>query len=403
MIELIKSAFGVVAWIVLLALGATGCKSETHEMAKEQAEQRWAHTRASVMMDMARGQFEVGDVAKAEESVGEVLASEPKNAEAHTLMGRILINRNELERALIFLNESIKLQPKSTSSYYLRGVVYQRWQKYERANTEYLEAYRLEPDDVSGLIGSATMLVKLGRESEAITKLNEKLAYFENNADIRVALAGVYLREGMYGNAVETFRQAMVLRPNDQVIQEQLAMAMYAAHHYADAIQHLQQLTSQFDAYKNRRDLKMALADCYVATDSAVRARSILIDLTDSKPTDIAAWIQLGQVGWILDDHPVLRRSSERVVSLASGRTEGYILKGVLAHKTGELSEALKMFDYASSIAPNDHLPHLMKGMVHEESGDLPAARAAYATAIKLNPKDSRAQTLMAKLDQRSR
>ncbi len=388
-----KLVLGAVGSVLVML--AAGCGTPSHKEARNQAMDRWTSARAGIVYGLAVQQFESGDLAKAQRTANQALSIKPDNARFNVLAARIAMESGELERAYRHLEIAVANDEASGDAHYLTGVLMQRWQRYEQALSSYELAFKVEPDNIAPLLAAAEMLVKLDRAEQAVARLEEKAVYFEHNADLRLALGRILLKQREYDRAMDYFNQAHLLAPDDPMVLEQLALAEYAAKRPAEAIHHLTRLMEDSDRAA-RRDLRMVLADCYQSTGRADKSRAILMELTREDNSDVNAWIKLGQSAWIAGDIARLRQAAERTLSLAPDRYEGHLLYGLAARESGRVDEALASFDRAASLSPDSALPHLMAGMTWQAQGERRAAADAYSRAMQADPADHRARQLLA-------
>lgn len=386
-----------ISLVAVVVIAAAGCSQPQHANRRD-ALNRWTAARGSVIYGLALQQFEVGDLDKAEKTCTQGLQTDPNNAMFFELAGRIALERGHLERAFHMFEQSIALGPGRSEPHYMLGVLLQRWQRPEQALEAYETAYKFAPDQVNALLAISEMLVELGRENEAVNRLEEKLVYFENNAAIRVALGRIYLMQRDFDDAVDVMTEASLLAPEDGTVLEQLAMAEFAAEHYASATRHLEQILDRKELGE-RIDLKLALGDCYVATDDLVPARRMFLEITAADPTNVNAWIKFGQVAWMVGDLQRARHAAGRVVSLDPQRYEGYLLQGILHRRAGDHDQALSRFERASRLAPDSAAPLILKGLTFEQLGESAAAGRAYQSALKIDPDDARARQLLASVE----
>lgn len=391
-VTLRRLAIALVGAVVVF--GFAGCNTPTSKENKAAAHDRWSMARAGVMYSMAKQQFEVGDLDKAEKTVRGALSTKPDEPRFLELAARIAIERGELEKAFHTLELANGYNADMPQTHYLFGVVFQRWQKYDAAYTSYMKSYDLQSDQVSPLLAASEMLVKLGRDTEAIQLLESKETYFEHNPALRVAIGRMHMLQRDFKTAARYYREAHLLAPDDPTILEHLASALYASDQPGEAIYYLIQL-QQVPAYKDRSDIAMTLGDCYMTTGKANKARKVFMALTESDENNVAAWIKLGQAAWVVGDRIRAEESARRTMVLAPDRHEGYLLHGMIAMQRKRHGEAVKVFTHASALAPEETAPHILKGMALERIGDKRAAVASYQQALKVDPSDQRARALL--------
>lgn len=393
---------GLTCMVGALASGLAGCVTPSHQEAKNAAVNRWQSARSGISYGQALQQFEVGDLEKAERTIARTLEAMPDNARYRVLAARIALEQNKLERAFRHLEMAIDADPDLAPAHYYSGVVLQRWQQHEAALTAYERAYEGDPENVAGLLAVGELLATIGRTDEAIARLNEKLVYFEHNAALRLTLGRVLMKAGQAERAKQMFTDAQVLAPDEPAALEQLAMAEYATGSFGAARSHLQRLLAM-EGMGERRDLKLALADCLVQTGRLVEARRAYLDLVEADDASIEAWIALGEVAYVLGDRRQLDRAGQRVAALAPQRAEGRLLMGLAAERGDRLIEAVEHFGAAADRAPEEATPWMLQGAVLERMGRLDEARHAYQRARRVSPDDTRVNELLAGLTEHER
>jgi tetratricopeptide (TPR) repeat protein len=385
-----------VCCVATLLISGCGQKIESgHKKAVNAANTRWKSMRSGMMLQMAQQQFDTGDLDQAEKTLAEAIAIDAENARLHTLAGRVALERGQLERAYKRLELASSLDPKLAEVHYFRGIVLQRWSRYEDSLAAYEKATELQEDNVGFLLAVAEMLVALDRQDDAIARLEAKVATFDQNAGIRTALGQLYSMQGKKDQALAMFHQAALLRPDDVEVAEEYAQACLACGQTADAIRIYEKLVDQADK-DARSDLKRSLAGAYVAADRLSDAKQVYIELTRENPQDVDTWIRLGELAWRQNDTSGALVAANRVMAVAPRRPEGYIMAGMVWQQRQRVDEALRLFDRAAVLAPESAEPVILRGLTLQRAGKQEAAAAAYQEALRRQPDDSRARSLLA-------
>lgn len=386
--------------LAALILGATsliGC-TNSHQEWKDDATSRWNGIRSAAMLDMARSQFEAGALDQAEKTINEAAGVDASNPQLHLMAGRICLERGQLERAYRLFQLSMELDETNADTFYYQGVVLQRWHQHEAALDAYQKAYELEADRANRMLAVAETYVALDRTDDAIALLEEKKYYFDQNAGLRAMLGHLYNMKSESKLAVENFRQATMLDPENIRFQEELALAQVAANAHADAAGTLKMLLERPE-YSERNDLKRSLATAEAKLGRTAAARQIYIDLTRHDPTNTADWIRLGELCWKSEDLGGALIAANRAITLAPQRHEGYLLSGLVWQKREKIENALEMFDRAAELAPQDSTALILRGISLQKTDRHAAAAEAYSEALKRNPEDVRAQRLLAQVE----
>ena len=424
---------GTLAITLITALSALvllgGCSSKQGQHAKwvNEADARWRAMRATALLDMAEDQFDSGQLDQAESTIRDASSIAPDNAEIYLLAGRIALENGLLERAYLHFTtcvekstpeEDPEQEPAPTpeaqhaelikalrsegsyvaDAFYFRAVVLQRWQRRDEALSDYEMAAELDPEHPRRVLAVAETLVELDRVDEAAALLEEKKFFFDQNAACRALLGHIQNLRGQYGLAVENFREAALLDPENTRIQEELAFAQIRQQEWAQAATTLNGLTGQAE-HAHRDDLWRALARAEGEAGRHDEARDILVNLTRRNPGEVADWIRLGELCWKMEDLGGALIAANRTVDLAPRRHEGYLLAGLVWQKRERPHEALQMFDAAADAAPTNATPVILRGIALQQSDRLAAAAEAYREALKRDPNDPRAAKLLAQLE----
>ena len=220
-----------------LCVLAAGCQPNDKPDQKEVARARWNTARANVVGQLARQQFEKGDFDGSRKSVNNAIALDPNIAAFHILSARLDIEAGRLEPANRSLDVARGLDPANGEVDYLAGVIHQRWQRLPEAYNFYCQAAEKNPTELAYLLAKTEMLVVMGQSDEALAILRERVSFFENSAEIRVAAGQILVSRQRYDEAVQVLRQASLLAPDDEKVREQLAMALYYNRRFSEARQ----------------------------------------------------------------------------------------------------------------------------------------------------------------------
>lgn len=381
------------------ALAVCGCASGTKtKTQKEQAAAQWAGTRATVLASLAGDQYRAGNFEKSRQTVDQAIALDPTSARLHLLSARLDIEQGRLEPADRSLKLAATLDEKDAEIDYLQGIVQQRWQRTEAALASYARAAAKKPDDVAYPLAQAEMLVQLDRRPEALRLLTSRVTYFEHSASIRDAIGQLWQQQGALGQAIDAYRQAVVLDAADVGIRERLALALYESGEHREALAQINRVlaANQSAADSPRADLMLAAAECELALDDARAARSRFEDVAAIEPKWIDAWLGAAKASLRLGDLRRADYAATKAVTLRPRSADAQMVMGYVRLRQDRDDEALAAFTRASAAADADGLGLSMMGIVAERKGDRPAAERYYRQALAMNPGDELAQRLVA-------
>jgi tetratricopeptide (TPR) repeat protein len=382
---------------VLLAALLAGCQSSAQPTPKEQALQNWNAARAGVLLNMARDQYTNGDFDKARETVDQALQMNPKNAALHIMSAQIAIEQAQLEVADAELNAARAIDPKLPEADYLSGVVYQRWQQPAKALIFYQHACDEAPNELAYLMAKSETLVTLNRQDEALALLQDKADFFEHNPVIHDEMGLILLQQHKPDEAVDMFRWAIILAPDDLTIREHLSLALYQVKRYGEAAMNIERLVKN-DTLSKRGDLYLTLAECQLELNQPVDARLSAQTACDLDTSSSAAWLTLAKVSLQLNDTHRAETGVSKAIALEPESAPSYLLLGYLRVKENKFADALEAFRQASRFDPADTTSLCMSGYVLQKMSRSREAAAYYQQALKLDPHDPMATQFMANI-----
>ena len=392
-----KTLWCVVVAAMLISLATGGC-ANTRKKQSKQAAARWNHARANVLASLAQDQYKAGAFDNCRKTLTDALKMDPKNPRLHLLSGKLALEQGQLEIAERELELARKWAPNDPEGYYLAGVIHQRWQKPEKAYEFYTAAADKNPIEVQYLLARAEMLVELERQDEALSLLQAKVQYYENNAAIRDAVGQLLMQAKRFHEAVEMFREAAVLEDSELGFKERLGLAMFYDKQFYDAADVLSKLV-QREGYQERAYLFAALGESQMQINKPRDARTSFEKATEHAPANVKAWLGLGRAAMECKDFRRAELALKKAQTLDEKSAEAALLTGYLRLRQGKMRDALAAFQEASKLDPKDSVAVCMIGYVFEKSGKPDVAAKWYSKALKLSPNDPLASKLMAGVD----
>jgi tetratricopeptide (TPR) repeat protein len=390
----LPAVLGLAALVALSGCAAKHGKYTSEQLAR--ANDRVAGIKAGNAYDQARQAFLAGDLDKARKLVDNSITINPNVPKSHVLRGRILIEQSDLEGALASLQNAEMLDPATVEAQYYMGIVFERFSQSEKAFERYSKALELEPSNPQYAVAAAEMLIDLRRLDEAEEFLDSRNTSFDHNAGVRQTMGHIAALRGDYQRAAQLFNDARLLAPDDTGILEDLVQAQIAIGRFAEADFNLARLL-KVPENKDRRDLRQMQARCLMALDRPVEARELLVSLTsdDAGMKDVEAWIELGNVSYVLRDFNRVRMAASRVSALAPTRFEGPLLRALWHRQQGDLTSALRCTEDAAARRGNSTQPLLLKALVLEELGQIGPAKATYRLVLEQDPSNTTAQNAL--------
>lgn len=274
-----------------------------------------------------------GRQEEAERYLRRSLAMYPDSAIAHQYLGRVLTDQGLLADAAAHLQRWLALEPTSVDGHARLASVLARQDQPDAAITHYRESVRLRPDavetrtELARLLRAAGRLAEAEREEEQVALLSTQTAASQPVSAAEVdakalarrgaQLAGV----GRFEEALELYRQAVVLAPADAALQFRLAEVLAAMERFDDAVAHYLRAVEldpkHADAHNN-------LGMVYGRLNDPEKAEEQYRLATEAAPDMLSAHYNRGTVLAHLHRYAEAATEMERCLELlpAQGRTD---------------------------------------------------------------------------------
>jgi tetratricopeptide (TPR) repeat protein len=310
------------------------------------------------------------DYERAVARLRESLRLNPGRQETRYRLAHALFLRGEMEASLRVLDEG---RVETPLGYRLRGQVCQQLGKLEQAKHDYEVAVRLQPDFAEAYYGLATTCARLGdavKASEYRQKFNALKAAGQamgrqartdfaplkvthrSLAQTHTEVGRVYAVKGQADAAERLFLRAAEVDPSNTACRFQLVMLYQQAQRNLEALRYSQEM---------------------------VRA----------EPRNAFHFLGLGNLHLRLKQPAEAEAAFKKVIELAPKRSEGYFaLAQLYVQANRQPAQALELAQRAVALAPSP-VNFYVLSQACAQNGDWPAARAAIDKACALDPQHS--------------
>lgn len=177
-------------------------------------------------MRLGQAQLNAGQSEAALQSFGNVLRVKPDSPEAQAAIVGSLLRAGKVDEAARLLAKIKQQAPKSPVVPELEGDVRFAMKQYGDAASAYRKVLATAPN--SGLvIKSYTSLVLAGKRADADAFLADWVKAHPKDLPVRLFDADVALRSKDYARAVRSYRAVLASQPNDPVVMNNLAWALW--------------------------------------------------------------------------------------------------------------------------------------------------------------------------------
>lgn len=162
---------------------------------------------------MARIAYQGGDYRAAFDRFLEATQRNPRDAEALSNCGQMLVRLNRVVEALPYFQRAIELNSGRWAYRFNLGHAYGELGQWERALEQYRAATTLFPDDFATEYNLGMALHKRGDEAAAAERFRRAIALQPSEPDFHLALGISSDRLGRFVDASEAYRRYLELAP----------------------------------------------------------------------------------------------------------------------------------------------------------------------------------------------
>jgi tetratricopeptide (TPR) repeat protein len=199
----------------------------------------------------SRGRSDV--IGEAERLAKEVLQRDPKNIEGHILMGSVLFQQNQKDKAFDELNQAVQLDPNRIESYLSLAKFHIANKTPEKAEELYKKAISINGNSSLAYTEYGKFLTQSNRPTEAETMLRKAVEVGPTDRAAHFVLASYYLVNRQVDKAEEQYKAMAALDPDKPESQVVLADFYAATNRVDDAVRIFQEILSKSPDYVQGR------------------------------------------------------------------------------------------------------------------------------------------------------
>ena len=178
------------------------------------------------------------ELKQTEKALKQALQSNPQDAQKHVELGITYELQGELTKAANAFEEALKYQPNRLELYSLLGPIYERQERYDEALRTYQRLEELEPNLPAIIFGAMASIYHFHKKMlpEALQYAQKALAADAESWRVHNLLGVIYTDQKEFGGAINAFKSAMQLAPNEPMPHSDLAKVYLAQGRYDEAL-----------------------------------------------------------------------------------------------------------------------------------------------------------------------
>ncbi len=339
--------------------------------------------RPAALLQAALGHHQAGRLPQAEALYRQILAREPRHADALHLLGVIAYQVRQYEMAAQLIGQAIEANPRQSEYHTNLGSVRQDQGQVDAAIVHYREALRLKPSGAEAHNNLGNALLARGEAESARGCYLEALKYRPDYAEAHNNLGNALQALGESGGAERSYREALRYRPEYAEAHNNLGNALQGQHKLGEAqASYRRALVLQPGFVKAQVNLGNALQESGELEASLVQYEAALA----AQPGMAEAHNNLGNA------LKALKRGAEAIdhyrqaIALMPTYVEAHGNLGATLQEHGLLDEAIAHYRAALALRPDYAIGHNNLGKALSDRGRFKEAIACFRRALELDP-----------------
>src|SRR5208283_2242804 len=250
-----------------------------------------------------------------------------------------------------------------------------------QANSELHEALKASPPDLPIVLRSLVQLNLLqNRLPEAQTYAMELVQKNPADANDRMMLGSIYLRQGALRPAEEQYVAANRLAPNNANVHLNLGALQAKEKKWKEAEQ-------EFETAMQLAPSELAIvtvyADYLISRQQQPKALALVQKFVESNPNNSMGHVALGALEFDLKDVSAAQAQFERAIQIDPKNGQAYLRLGGTYQANRQMDAAIAQYEKALALKPNSAPLLALLGNVYLQKNDLDTARKYYARALE--------------------
>ena len=338
--------------------------------------------------------LERGDKSRAKLIFEQTLKTDPRNVDAHTYLGMIAAESNELAEAERHFAAAASLAPSEPSTRNNYGAILMRLGRTAQAQTEFEASLSFNANQPSALTNLAQIYFDRGQldDLRMARSLLGRAGKIISDPEISRALVITYLKlgqalmeKGLHDEAITELKTALTLDPTNARIYAALAEVYEADGHYESAIPAMRlavQRDPQNEIYHFRYGL--LLTDSHAPAAGILRLQEALKQF----PNSARIWLALGIAQLTYGQNPEAENSFKQSLAFDAKLVPALAYLGMTYSERGAYEKAIDF--YQQAIALNGQLASLhylvAETILKSEAADTTRAEKYLRRATELDP-----------------
>ena len=319
-----------------------------------------------------------------------ILAADPKDADALGLQGALLLDKGDLQNAIVQLQAVVARAPDNFVAHFNLARGLNDKGDYEQARSHFNEAIRLRPDYTAARIGLGRLQLARREWEPAIKTAREINAYDSQNQSAALIESGALMGSGQFGPSREALKRLLGANPSSQDGHFQMGLLNMSEGKFKDAEESYRRCYDLNPA--NSRGL-MGLVELFMIQKQPDRAMKLLREEMQKFPTRLELRLALANV--MVRDQKYSQAIAEfnglldKVDRKSTAAADLYVRLGEAQRRTGDTQAGIDSLKKARDLMPNSAMVLNTLALMLDGAGQKKEAKAMYEGALRVESENA--------------
>ncbi|MBF0284698.1 MAG: tetratricopeptide repeat protein [Magnetococcales bacterium] len=364
-------------------------RQQRRAQAREGTPVRAAAGGVEARFEAAQASHRAGRWAEAEAGYREILARQPRHAQALHQLGVLALQTGHPEPALALLQQARGADPKSAEIHGNLGTALARMGRHGEAAEALREALRLRPDYPEALLNLGAAWIRLGKGEAALGCFREATRFPTLAPEAWNHLGNTLRPLGRLGEAVKAYREAIRLRPAYDDAWNHLGVALRELGRSDEAAAALREALrlapGSFEAMNNLGTLLSTMGE-------RQEGAALLEQANRLRPDQPETLNNLGTALAAAGRWEASIAAYRRATTLYPNYADAWCNLGIVLRERGDFDAALRALRQALALVPRLAPALNNLGVALMEAGRIPEATLAFRQALEAAPRFAEAR-----------
>ncbi len=310
-------------------------------------------------------------------------SEDPSDLRARLGQADTMIRQGLLADAKALLVELLPGHPSNSTIHNLMGRVEMALKNNPNAEKEFGMAIALDKTFIEPYVGLSELLMKTGRDAEAMRTLDEASRVIPGSALVKLTLAEGYAGRGDFPTAIVSLNEALNLEPNNIRAHFRMAQMYRKMGAHEDASAALDEVAARS---KNYQGLALEQGLLMEISGNVAEALASYERALAANPDDVGAKIRVAAAAHLSGNTERAGKLIGEALSADPRSAEANFYMGEFLRSVDNPAEASPYLKKAIELEEQNPLYHLRYGMALMALRDMPSAFKELNRAMELDP-----------------